>query len=71
MTERIKGVLVTFEKDIRGDDAEAQINAIRQIRGVLSVDPVPASMDDYMAEQRVKFALWDKMREVFFPEWKS
>lgn len=67
MTTRLKGVLVTFEDDIREDDAEHRLNAIRQIRGVLSVEPVPADVDDHMARERVRYELWSKVRDIFFP----
>lgn len=68
MTTRFKGLTVAFEDDIRDDDAEAIISAIRQIRGVAGVVPVEASSDDWMARMRVKeeirkevLALLDKL----------
>ncbi len=64
MTTRLKGVLVTFEQDIREDDAEILINAIRMLRRVLDVVPVPNSVDDYIAEMRVKTELRKKLWEV-------
>ena len=60
MSTRLKGVLVTFEEDVREDDAAATLAAIRQIRGVLSVDPVPADIDDHMARARVRHEMWRK-----------
>lgn len=70
MTTRLKGVLVTFEDDIREDDAESRINAIRCIRGVLSVEPIPSDVDDYMARERAKWELWKKISDIFFPQRK-
>lgn len=66
MATRLKGVLVTFEDDIREDDAEAQINAIRCLRGVLSVEPIPTDIGDYMARERVARDLYQQVHEVFF-----
>ena len=66
MTTRLKGVLVTFEDDIREDDAEARINAIRCIRGVLSVEPVPVSYEDHKARERVRDELWSKASQIFW-----
>lgn len=68
MTTRLKGVLVTFEEDIREDDAAARVAAIRQIRGVLSVDSVPADIDDHMARTRVRHEMGQKMLDVIYPE---
>lgn len=34
MTDRVKGLTVIFEQDIRDDDCEYITNAIRMIRGV-------------------------------------
>lgn len=54
MTTRLKGLVVTFERDIREDDAEGIIEAIRHIRGVLAVANVPTNVDDYIIEARVR-----------------
>jgi hypothetical protein len=35
MTDRLKGCVVTFDQDLRTDDAEAILNAIRMVKGVL------------------------------------
>lgn len=47
MTERHAGYLVTLEHDMREDDAESTIAALRHIRGVLSVTPVTAGSSEY------------------------
>lgn len=53
MTDRLRGVVVTFGQDIRVDDAEAILSAIRMIKGVVDVQPVVASYEGDMAEARV------------------
>lgn len=68
MSTRLKGVLVTFEEDVREDDAAATLAAIRQIRGVLSVDPVPADIDDHMARVRVRHEMGRKLLDIVWPE---
>jgi hypothetical protein len=40
MTDRYCGFAVTLASDLREDDAESTINAIRHIKGVLAVTPV-------------------------------
>ena len=54
MSDRIKGVVVTFDEDIRDDDFEATIGAIRMIRGVLSVEPSVLTIDDHMNRERIR-----------------
>lgn len=44
MTTRYSGYVVTLAKDIREDDADAVISALRMVRGVISVDPVVADV---------------------------
>ena len=52
MTDRIKGVLITFEKDIRDDDAKPIIEALNMIKGVLTVKHYVTGMEDYMLYQK-------------------
>jgi hypothetical protein len=40
MTDRHAAYLVVLEDDIREDDAEATLNALMQIKGVIGVQPV-------------------------------
>ena len=54
MTERHAGYVVTLAEDLREEDAEHVINALRMVRGVLSVEPVRASLDLTVATERVK-----------------
>lgn len=42
MTDRLNAVIVVFDTPIRDDDAQPIIDAIRQLRGVLTVAPVVA-----------------------------
>ncbi len=54
MTDRIKGVVVTFGEDIRVDDAERILDAIRMVKGVIDVHPVNSSAEDGMVAARVR-----------------
>ncbi len=67
MTDRLNGVWVAFEKDIRDDDAEGLIDAIRHLRGVLAVEPHVASMSDYVAEERVRLEWRKKLADLLYP----
>lgn len=69
MTERLNGVIVTFNKEIRVDDAEAVLNAIKMVKGVLSVKPIPNSnYEQHIAEERVRRELTDKLFKVLHPD---
>lgn len=68
MTDRLKGCTVAFEKDIRVDDAEFLLNAIRQLRGVLSVTPSISTPEDWIAQERARRELGEKLIEIVYPK---
>lgn len=68
MTDRYNALTVVLEKDIRDDDAEALLAAIRQLRGVLSVSGNVADMDDHIAQERVRHDLGQKLWDVLHPK---
>ena len=69
MTTRHTGYLVTLDKDIREDDAEGIINAIKQIKHVVRVEPAPAdSMDVSMAKARLRSELGGKLYKLLHEE---
>lgn len=61
MTDRFNAFVVVLEHDLRDDDAQAIINAIRQLKGVLDVQPHVATFDDAIAETRVRHELRQKL----------
>ena len=61
MTDRINALTVILDQDIRDDDAQALINAIKQLRGVLDVTPHVASFEDAIATSRARQELIDKV----------
>jgi len=67
VTDRLKGVYVTFDKDYRTDDAEQIIEAIKMIKCVSDVKGLVVDHEDWMNRARVK----DEMRDKFFELWKS
>lgn len=53
MTDRHAGYLVTLSADIREDDAEDALTALRMVRGVAAVEPVTADpLNDQIARTR-------------------
>jgi hypothetical protein len=68
MTDRYNALTVVLEKDIRDDDAEVLLAAIRQLRGVLSVSGNVAEPIDYIAQQRARHELGEKLWHVLYPK---
>jgi hypothetical protein len=67
MTDRINSITVVLESDLRDDDAEDILSAIKQLRGVLSVTGNVAELDDHIAQQRVRHELGQKLWSVIYP----
>jgi len=53
MTDRINGCTVIFDREIRIDDAEYLLNAIRMIKGVKIVQPVINNSSDHIIETKL------------------
>lgn len=61
MTDRHAAYIVTLAEDIREDDAEAVLAALRMIRGVLSVEPVVSTFEVHIAEARARAEMGTKV----------
>ena len=57
MTDRYFALAVILENDIRSDDAQPIIEAIKMVKGVLSVKPHVTDMSTLMAEERARHEL--------------
>ena len=62
MTDRHAGYIVTLADDIREDDAEAIIQALLMIKGVARVEPIVADHQLFLATQRARAEIGDKLR---------
>lgn len=65
MTDRIRHLVVTLDRDVREDDLEALIAAIVQLRGISSVklgDPV--GLKDWSAREVVRVELRDLLNRT-------
>ena len=67
MTDRHSGYVVTLDAPIREDDAQRIIDAIKMVKGVLSVDPVITDAGQMIAEMKARTALFEK----FIEWWKQ
>jgi hypothetical protein len=64
MADRLKGVTVTFAEDLRVEDAEAILNAIRMIKGVIDVQASVTNPDDHMTRALVRMELRARILKV-------
>lgn len=69
MSESFKGLLVTFEKDVHEDYIEEFTNAIKLLRHVIDVKPIPSrGIDQEIAEDRVRRDLHKKILKIIYPQ---
>ena len=64
MTDRYFSLVVILEKDIREDDAQAIIDAIKMIKGVLAVEPQISNPEFRAAELRAKSEIAKKLWSI-------
>ena len=64
VSRRIKGLVVTFDRDLHDEDAAVIMAAFRAFRCVASVQPSSAEHDDVMNRERVRTELRAKLFEV-------
>lgn len=64
MTDHIKGLIITFERDIREDDVDPIIEAIQMVRGVADVSRSVADSRDHMNRERIRREMREKLWEV-------
>ena len=65
MTDRYNALTVILERDTREDDAQPLIDAIRQFRGVLKVEPhTYEPCTGYVTEVRLRADLTRKLFEA-------
>lgn len=68
MTDRIHALTVILERDLRDDDTEPLIVAIKQIRGVLDVTMHVTDVNSATAEFRARRELGEKIIKMIYPE---
>jgi hypothetical protein len=64
MTDRHTAYIVVLEHDIRDDDAEPVLTALRMVKGVASVEPVIADYPFAVARTRRDSAWRDALYEL-------
>lgn len=64
MSDRIHGLIVVLDADYRREDLEPLLTALRQMKGVGSVAPVPFDPHRWLERERVRLDLVAKLWEV-------
>jgi hypothetical protein len=68
MSDRHAGYIVTLEKNVKDEDSEATMDAIRQLRGVVDVRPIVSDVQHHTARMQVRAELGVRLMEVLYPE---
>ena len=68
MSDRYKGVLVTFVNGVHEEHAEAVANAIKLIQGVIKVETVKSNFDDVIVQNQVRHELGQKLLDIIYPK---
>lgn len=68
MTDRINGLIVTFDEEIRIDDAERYIELFKAIRHVIDVRPVVSDMEAHIARTQARYEIADRVLDALYPE---
>ena len=61
MTDRVKALTVVLDKDVRIDDVEALMDAIKMLKGVRKVTPEVANVADHVADMRARGEVVEKL----------
>jgi hypothetical protein len=67
VTDRHAGYVVTLKEDIREDDAEQFMSALRFFSFVASVTPVVSDVGLHIATEKARYDLLTKLREALKP----
>lgn len=68
MTDRIFALTVALEENIRTDDIENLITAIKTLKGVLNVESHVTDITLYTTQERVRRELGEKLWEILYPK---
>lgn len=71
MTQRVKGLLVSLEHDIREDEIKYIINAIGMVKGVQSVTINTVNQDDWLNRARIKNQIESKIYQAISDVFKE
>ena len=64
MTDTLKGLVVSLNHDIREDDAEDIIQAIRMVKGVANVAPLVSEAGDWVVAERSRREMRERVEKA-------
>ena len=64
MNESHAGYVVTLTNDLNDEDAQQVLDALRMIRGVLSVEPVAADFSVHIGTERARSEIRGKLLDL-------
>ena len=68
MTNRVNAFIVVLQNNVREDDIQETRLALQMIKGVVDVKPNIATVDDLIAEVRVKREIFNKILDFLKDE---
>lgn len=68
MTDRYTTLTVALDRETRDDDAQPIIDAIKMIKGVMAVTGNIADINMWVAQERARRELSEKIWAVVFPK---
>lgn len=68
MTDRVKGFTVALNENVRIDDVESLRLAMLHLNGVLDVQPLIHTPNDWIVQMRVRRELGEKLWQLLYPK---
>lgn len=65
MTDRINSLTIVLENDVRSDQIEPLLTAIRQLRCVLTVKENITDVSDYVAQERARHKIKEELWKAY------
>lgn len=66
MTDRYNALIVVLSHDLRADDYEAVVSAIKQLRNVICVTGNVTDINSFVADQRAILAWKNKFEKMLY-----
>jgi len=67
MTDRINYLTVALREDMRDDDCQPLIDAIRLLRGVASVEKNVTDSQSFTSDTRARQSIGEKLLAILYP----
>ncbi len=67
MSNRIKGFTIVLEDPMNEEDAETIKTALSYFKGVIAVESIEQTSNDFIVESRVRHELSTKLWDVIYP----